>query len=231
MATTRICSMPGCSKLVAARDLCGTHYARWWRRGTTDLKPVRLCSIEGCDEKHWANGYCRKHNWSRYAYGDPMESRGISLGTARAFLEAAIVSETDKCINWPFAVTQGGYGQITIDGNQLKTHVEVCERVHGYRANPEFEVRHLCGNGHLGCINPRHLKWGTRKENCEDMLTHGTRRMGETFPTAKLLNDEVGEVRRRLAAGERNCDIARLFGVGVNVIEGVKYGRTYRRVV
>lgn len=33
-----------------------------------------------------------------------------------------------------------------------------------------LEVLHACGNGgnHIDCVNPRHLRWGTRTENEQD---------------------------------------------------------------
>jgi len=40
-----------------------------------------------------------------------------------------------------------------------------------------FETRHLCGNGHLSCVNPKHLPWGTRGDNVADQTRH--RKVGE----------------------------------------------------
>ena len=40
---------------------------------------------------------------------------------------------------------------------------------------PEFEgfvARHVCGNGHLSCVNPRHLIWGTQGDNVADANKH-----------------------------------------------------------
>lgn len=33
-------------------------------------------------------------------------------------------------------------------------------------------TRHLCGNGHLSCVNPAHLAWGTPSDNVSDMAKH-----------------------------------------------------------
>lgn len=37
----------------------------------------------------------------------------------------------------------------------------------------KIDLCHYCGNGK--CSNPKHLYWGTRKENVEDSIRHGTR--------------------------------------------------------
>ena len=36
----------------------------------------------------------------------------------------------------------------------------------------KIDLCHYCGNGK--CSNPKHLYWGTRKENIEDAKKHGT---------------------------------------------------------
>lgn len=33
-------------------------------------------------------------------------------------------------------------------------------------------VRHLCGNGHLSCVNPAHLEWGSDADNRTDAGKH-----------------------------------------------------------
>ena len=59
----KTCSVDGCDKAHASKGLCGMHYARLKRAGTTD-DPVyveRKCGIDGCDEKHFGNGLCKAH--------------------------------------------------------------------------------------------------------------------------------------------------------------------------
>jgi hypothetical protein len=79
-----------------------------------------------------------------------------------------------ECLVFPFLRHKDGRGRLRIDGKDIFVHVYVCRRVHGEKQSPEHEVRHLCGNGHHGCMAPAHLAWGTRKQNAEDRLIHGT---------------------------------------------------------
>jgi hypothetical protein len=59
----RFCNQKNCEKQVIARDMCGMHYRRWARTGTTEL--IKRTCIE-CDEPHLAKGLCRKHYSRRY---------------------------------------------------------------------------------------------------------------------------------------------------------------------
>lgn len=38
-------------------------------------RPVRLCSIESCERKHYGNGLCQMHNRRRRDNGDPLVAR------------------------------------------------------------------------------------------------------------------------------------------------------------
>jgi hypothetical protein len=40
MVAEVICSVASCGRLVLARGLCGMHYQRLWKRGTTDAAPI-----------------------------------------------------------------------------------------------------------------------------------------------------------------------------------------------
>lgn len=67
------CSIEGCERSAEKRGWCGTHYQRWRRTGSTDLRLVNggLCSIDGCDLPASTRGWCRRHydHWKRH--GDP----------------------------------------------------------------------------------------------------------------------------------------------------------------
>jgi hypothetical protein len=81
---------------------------------------------------------------------------------------------------------------------------------------PGMECCHNDGNranNHLS-----NLRWDTPKENQADSRRHGTRPLGEKHPNAKLTRDVVLRIRRRVASGERQCDVARDEGVSITQV-------------
>lgn len=126
--------------------------------------------------------------------------------------------ETDECVMWPFGRTSNGYGAVYINTVPHSVHVLACETRHGPRPERR-EAAHSCGN--RACMNYRHLRWATPKENAADKVRHGTDPRGERAGAAKLTVDQVRAIRALHAAGMRQIDIAPRFGVtnaAVNMI-------------
>jgi hypothetical protein len=115
-------------------------------------------------------------HYKRYQkYGDPLGGgifRGED-GEINSFLKTLFDAETDDCIPWPFSRDDYGYGKMNRDGKSIGVHRYVCEKANGPRP-ADYDACHSCGNGHEGCVNPKHLRWGTRLDNVRDMIEHGT---------------------------------------------------------
>lgn len=97
-------------------------------------------------------------------------------------------------------------------GKQSVASRVMCELAHGKPPTAEHEAAHSCGNGHLGCINPKHLRWATHIENEADKLMHGTRPRGERQGSAKLKTSDVLAIRS-MAGKLSQRKIGELFGV------------------
>jgi hypothetical protein len=69
-----------------------------------------------------------------------------------------------------------GYPHLTLNVDCRKknfyVHLLVCEAFHGLRPSPLHEVRHL--NGDPLDNRAENLAWGTKKENAQDSIRHGT---------------------------------------------------------
>ena len=177
-------------------------------------KPI--CKIDGCDKVVAARGWCGKH-YSRWrTHGDPL-ALGY-LTPARDFYERTVLSyEGDECLFWPYARTAAGYGQIGMHHHVEYVHRLVCEHINGAAPTPRHHAAHSCGNGHLGCVNPRHLSWKTPSENADDKLAHGTAQRGERHGQAKLNEDQVRNIRE-LKGTASQAKLAEKFGVSPTTI-------------
>lgn len=98
------------------------------------------------------------------------KSRGKGKGLQ--FLEEAISSDSQDCIIWPFYKMKNGYGQVGAHDGMHLAHRYVCTRVHGNPPEEKSQARHLCGN--RACVNPKHIRWGSQKQNEDDKHNHGT---------------------------------------------------------
>lgn len=187
------------------------------------MKPngERQCTVPNCDRPHDAKGYCRKHyaRWKRH--GDP-ELAAREVGAPAQFMIEKVLMQPhgDDCVLWPFAKLGRGYGQIKINGQHVPAHRVVCAILNGPPSTPMHQAAHSCGKGHLGCVNPRHLRWATPAENSADRIEHGTHMRGSEAPHCKLTEDQVREIRRA-PVGTSLVELGRKFGVTPDAISAI----------
>lgn len=187
------------------------------------------CSVEGCERLSWARGWCRKHYARWRSHGDPriVLVQMATAGDPAAFLAEALKHETDDCLLWPYASNGVGYGQINIKGKKYLVHRLVCENAHGAAPKDKPLSVHSCGNGHQGCISPRHLRWASAKENSMDMIQHGRSGKGRSMAQTPLSQRQVLEIHKRANAGESQKKIATEFGIGQTAVSHIKKGRNW----
>ena len=148
------------------------------------------------------------------------------VGAPWRFIDTAVSYTGDECLFWPFA-TACGRGHLRRDGKDFMAHKVVCEQVHGAPPFAGAHAAHSCGNGHLGCVAPNHLRWATPAENAADKIEHGTAPRGENNGHAKLTADQVLEVRRMFKLGMSNAQIAGAFDVTDGAIRAIRNGRNW----
>lgn len=153
--------------------------------------------------------------------------RFAKRGEAQDFLTAAKTFAGAECLIWPFGRNGYGYPNIKLDGKTLGVHRLVCEAAHGI-APSGHDAAHSCGNGHLGCVNPNHLRWATRKENMSDAVAHGTSNRGTSNGHSKLNEAAVRQIRAMRGAGKKQREIAVAMGISTsgvrNVLRGTRWG-------
>lgn len=136
------------------------------------------------------------------------------------FLQKAFVSADNDCIIWPFNASGAGYGRIYFRGRMVSAHRVMCEWGHGPPASAEMQALHSCDT--KGCINPRHLKWGTASQNrSEDW---------ERCRESKYSNAVIDQVLALYKGGLTQVQIAQRLGMPQTTVSYFIAGKARREI-
>lgn len=122
----------------------------------------------------------------------------------------------DDCLKWPFFIDPSwGRGKCGYKAKVWWAHNLMCTVAHGPAPADRPQAMHSCGNGHLGCVNPRHLSWGTNSENAYDRRRHG-RPEGSKGGRTDLTPEQVAEIQ---TGRKTQLALAAKFGVSRSCIQ------------
>lgn len=179
----RKCKIEGCSNRPPKRGrICDIHAWRHKKYGSYYWTPPPkqselICAAPDCGKPCAWGGLCEQHYYLKRRYGD-FNPRRKSPGLIAAFLEQHVNHGSDECLIWPWEESRidQGYARASFRGQVMGAHRAMCIMAHGDPPFPKAEAAHSCGNGHMACVNPRHLRWATRAENMADVKLHGRRK-------------------------------------------------------
>ncbi|MEN3234743.1 hypothetical protein PUR29_14170 [Methylobacterium ajmalii] len=188
---------------------------------------MQTCSIDGCGKQIKARSLCRFHYQRWLRGGDPLKIKRRENGIAIDYIESVALSHSsDDCLYWPFYVDAQGRASITINKKPKRVARVICEMVHGVPPDDRPEAAHSCGNGHLGCISPKHLRWANHSENMIDRIQHGTHNRGERHPEAKLSEADIVKIRQmRGILSQRK--IAKMFDISPGHVSDIQTRKTW----
>lgn len=186
----------------------------------------RICSVQDCGKPVYGRGWCKYHHQRWYRRGDPLHAPHVGKHE-RWIAEVALQHHSDECLLWPFGRGNYGYGETCVGERKFGAHRIVCERAHGPAPDGKNDAAHSCGC--RMCVNPRHLRWASRKENADDMLHHGTKLIGEKHGYAKLTEANVREIRR-LKGLVHSKELAERFGISERYVRGIQERRTWKHL-
>lgn len=141
-----------------------------------------------------------------------------------------------QCWPWTGGRNQDGYGLWTdhryTPRRTWSAHRLVWELFNDAPISDDLQVCHTCDNP--PCVNPAHLWIGSATDNAGDKVFKGRWRggdhRGERNGHARLVEEQVIEIRRRVAAGETQAALALEFGVHVMTISQLVRRLTWRHV-
>lgn len=164
-----------------------------------------------------------------------MIEQGFSKDSADRFWRR--VNKTDTCWLWTAGKFSAGYGNFP-KGNGTGTS-EYAHRVSWMLANGPIPyglcILHDCPiKDNRDCVNPAHLRIGTKKDNIHDAIKKGTfskppHRIGESNNKSKLNALKVIEIRR-LWPSISQRKLAKMFHVDKSTIQAVIHMETWVHV-
>lgn len=141
--------------------------------------------------------------------------------------------DDNSCWAW-IAGTKGepGYGDFRAGGKRYSAH-RLSYLISNGPIPAGMSVLHSCDNRR--CVNPRHLRCGTQKENIQDMIRRNRQGFGapakwvwgEKHPRSKLNEEIVKKIR----TDERTlAKIAESYNISQSLVFGIKRRKTWKHV-
>ena len=129
------------------------------------------------------------------------------------------------CWNWTAGTNVYGYGAFGVEPKRIVlAHRYSYEQATGEIA-PGACVLHSCDNRR--CVNPEHLRVGTKAENSRDMVDRNRSSSGERAVYSKLSSQDVVAIR---SDPRTHGEIAKQYCVSQSVISRIKSRRTWKHV-
>lgn len=136
-------------------------------------------------------------------------------------LKHSIPEPNTGCWLWLRCVQEFGYGRINTGDIQTYTHRASFLAFRGDIPSG-LCVLHSCDVP--SCINPDHLRLGTKQENTND----AKRRKRGLGARSRLTEEQVDEMRRRLLAGETTVALAPEYGVCRQYLGRIRKGHVLK---
>jgi hypothetical protein len=113
----------------------------------------------------------------------------------------------------------GGYATVRFDGKLQIASRLMCEIVNGLPPADWYHAAHSCMNGHLGCVNPKHLRWATPADNGKE------KRKAPNYQS-KVTEDQVRKIRA-MTGQKTQAALAKEYDVSPAVISRIQSGQSW----
>lgn len=131
----------------------------------------------------------------------------------------------DECLVWTRSKNRG-YGCVKIDGKQWSVPRLVLILESGSEGECVLHAPRICHN--RACCEISHLRWGSRKENSQDMILDGESRFGEKQHLHKLTEQQIRDIRAEIDITQSK--LAEKYGVSRPLIGMIRRGRIWKHV-
>lgn len=146
--------------------------------GLTKAEKQRRRALKSRTERFKGKEVAFYSEFDRNAFGRMRwaENRAAKAGSFSplSFVKDHVGYAHGFCLYMPFHVV-GQQVMVATEWGQMSAPRAMCIMAHGRPKDASLVVRHMCGNGHHSCVNPRHLVWGTTQQNSRDRWLHTAR--------------------------------------------------------
>lgn len=186
-----------------------------------------ICGFALCEKSARSLGYCGMHYERLRKNGDPSITRKKPNGYWKNELYSLLAFDTDYCIEWNGPNIRG-YGRIFMNGKWHRAGELSLQHRNIYQPEGKPLVLHkpeVCHNPK--CINYRHLRWGSVKENAADRTLDGTQMIGSGHPRAKLTEQQAKTIKHSELS---DLLLSQEYSVDRKVIWAIKKGKIWKHV-
>lgn len=139
-----------------------------------------------------------------------------------------LVFGANECWYWRGHVDAIGYGRFQYKGEN-KAH-RVSYLIFKGEIPNGMKVLHKCDNRQ--CVNPDHLFIGSQADNVADMIAKGRNKTnplyGSANPMSKANDEIVQAIREEVAAGAKQIDMAKKYGLSAMTISRIVRKETWK---
>lgn len=141
------------------------------------------------------------------------------------------IGAPDQCWEWQASLHTSGYGRFKLADQWCVVANRMALVIHTGEDRLDRMALHTCDNRR--CCSPHHLYWGTHTENMRDKSRRGRWRGGDqsgaSNGAAKLTDEELALVVKRLQDGWNNKQIAADLPVTHSMVSLIRLGRMWRK--
>lgn len=132
--------------------------------------------------------------------------------------------KSNNCWLWLASKNTDGYGQFKINNKKHLAH-RVSYEIYSGDITCGLMVLHSCDNP--SCVNPKHLRLGTSKENTKDMITRNRKGSNK-----KRINPNIAcKIRKMYSSGNYSQrQLANIFNTSPTNVRNIIKFNTWKRV-
>lgn len=145
------------------------------------------------------------------------------------FWEKVDVRGEDECWEWLGHRHAAGYGIFWHDGKNRRAN-RMALILSGIDPTCETDMAlHSCDNP--PCCNPKHLRWGSAKDNAQDFIDRNGPRIGDRNINSSITGDIASGIMKARVSGLPARMIAERFGVTKALVENITGMRAWTHLL